>query len=53
MSIKSKFYGKTIKSIDTSTSNVWIFHFTDGTSCEVWAECGSSQFDLPFLEVYE
>lgn len=32
------FVGKTVKSIDTSSANCWIFHFTDGTSVLVDTE---------------
>jgi hypothetical protein len=35
---KKLFEGKTIKSIDDTSCNVAIFHFTDGTSVELWTE---------------
>lgn len=44
--IKQAFYGKTIKSIDLSASNVWEFKFADGTTMGVWGEVSSG---LPYL----
>lgn len=46
--IKQAFYGKTIKSIDVSSSNMWEFEFTDGTKMGVWGEVESNN-GLPFL----
>lgn len=53
LDVNDLFKGKTIKSVDDSTMNVWVFHFTDGTQQSIWAECGSSDFDIPYLELYE
>lgn len=43
------FDGKTIKTVDTSCANFWIFKFTDGTSIELWAD---SNYDrIPFMYI--
>ncbi len=51
--INAIFKGKTIKSVDDSSMNAWIFTFEDGTQQTVYAECGSGSYDLPYLEIYE
>lgn len=53
LDVNKLFKGKTIESVDDSTMNVWRFHFTDGTVQSVWAECGSGDYDFPYLEIYE
>lgn len=41
--------GKTIKSIDEGAVNCVIIEFTDGEKVEVYAECGSGPFAIPFF----
>lgn len=50
---KKDFEGKTIKKIDLSASNAWRITFSDNSSIEIWAECGSGRFDTPCLLVDE
>lgn len=45
------FAGKTILRVNKNSVNVMKFYFTDGTGVELWAECGSRDFDVPFHEV--
>lgn len=45
--------GKTIKSIDDSAENCVKIKFTDGAEVEVFAECGSGSFAIPFFEIYK
>ncbi len=49
---KTLFEGKTIQSIDNSSCNVTVFHFTDGTKVELWAELHGSK-SVPELGHWE
>ena len=44
------FTGKTIAKVDDDSQNAVVFHFTDGTQCQVFAECGSNGYDIPFFD---
>lgn len=46
-----QFIGKTIKSIDESCVNCVKIEFTDGTKTEVYTECGSYKYDIPYFVV--
>lgn len=45
--------GKTIKHINSDAINCVKITFTDGETVKVFAECGSSPFDIPFFEIYK
>ena len=45
--------GKTIQSIDTSSQNMFRVIFTDGTGYDVFAECGTSDYSIPFFDVHD
>lgn len=45
------FVGKTILRVNKSSVNVMKFYFTDGTGVELWSECGSGAFSIPYHEV--
>lgn len=45
------FAGKTILRVNSRSVNVKKFYFTDGTGVELWTECGSGSFAIPFFEV--
>lgn len=49
--VNEKFQSKTIAKVETTCVNVWVFWFTDGTKQEVYAECGSGGFAIPYLEL--
>jgi len=36
--VSRKFKGKTIKRVDTTACNMWIFYFTDGTEAAIETE---------------
>lgn len=46
-----QFVGKTIKSIDENAVNCVKIVFTDGAETQIFAECGSGPFDIPFFDV--
>lgn len=48
---KNFFEGKTILRVNNRNTNVMKFYFTDGTGVELWVECGSGSFAVPFHEV--
>lgn len=45
------FTGKTILRMNKSSVNVMKFYFTDGTGVELWAECSSVGYAIPYHEV--
>lgn len=47
------FVGKTIVEVDDAFSNAVTFKFSDGQEITVMAECGSGQFDIPYLEILD
>lgn len=46
----NKIIGKTIKSVDTTSINMWVLYFTDGSSVELWGE-NDGPLGLPQLYV--
>jgi hypothetical protein len=47
LDVSAFFNGKTIRSVDTSACNVWVFHFTDGTDVSIEVEArGWSVFGI-------
>lgn len=47
--IKTKLETTGIESVDTSTTNMIQIHFIDGTSMQLFAECGSGAVDIPYF----
>lgn len=43
--------GKTVFNVDYSSVNTIRISFTDGSYVDVWAECGSGPFDIPFFDI--
>jgi len=45
------FEGKTISHVEDDCVNAVTFYFTDGTFIEVYAECGTDRFSIPYFDV--
>ena len=42
--------GKTISKIEDNSVNCMVIHFTDGSSVELFVECGTGAFSVPFFD---
>lgn len=45
--------GKTIVGVDDSCSNVLKLKTADGEVYEIFAECNSGSYDIPYWEIYK
>lgn len=45
--------GKKLVKVEDDATNCMVLVFEDGTKFEIFAECGSGDFSIPFFDIYE
>lgn len=44
--------GKKLVKVEDYATNYMVLVFEDGTKFEIFAECGSGDFSIPFFDIY-